>query len=134
MPTAQEPESSPAPRPTRGSSFVTTGPMGGAGLRGPIEPVVIFSYQKNVRLEGIDPFSGYLISVTGHIPGRAPGRSSVFSRSDSRSGMPSFELNPTFTALKPPFCSSYGVVLRCLWIVMALTVDRLWIDRGGVWR
>jgi len=44
--------------------------------------------------------------------------------------MASFELNPTFTALNPPFCSSYGVVLRCLWIVMALTVDRLWIDCG----
>ena len=28
--------------------------MGGAGLRGPIELVVIFSYQKNVRLEGIE--------------------------------------------------------------------------------
>ncbi|HBZ84516.1 MAG TPA: hypothetical protein DEO44_02100 [Verrucomicrobia subdivision 6 bacterium] len=29
----------------------------GAGLRGPIEPVVIFSSQKNVRLEGIEPSS-----------------------------------------------------------------------------
>jgi hypothetical protein len=29
--------------------------MGGAGLRGPIEPMVILSYQKNVRLEGIEP-------------------------------------------------------------------------------
>jgi hypothetical protein len=34
-----------------------------------------------------------------------------------------FDLNPTFTALKTPFCPSYGVVLRCFWMVMALTVD-----------
>jgi hypothetical protein len=43
---------------------------------------------------------------------------------------PLFALNPTFTPLKTPFRTSYGVVLRCLWIVMALTVD----DCGGLWR
>jgi hypothetical protein len=75
--------------------------------------VVIFSYQKNVRLEGIDPFSGYLISVLGHIPGQALGISSVFSRSGSRLGMAFFALNPTFAPLKTPFGSSYGVVSRC---------------------
>ena len=35
-------------------------------------------------------FKGYLILVPGHIPGRAPGRFSVFSRSGSRPGMASF--------------------------------------------
>jgi hypothetical protein len=44
--------------------------------------------------------------------------------------MTSFALNPTFALLKTPFRASYGVVLRCFWIVMALTVDRLWIDCG----
>jgi hypothetical protein len=34
-----------------------------------------------------------------------------------------FDLNPTLTPLKTAFHSSYGVVLRCFWIVMALTVD-----------
>jgi len=46
---------------------------------------------------------------------------------------PLFDLNPTLTPLKTPFRTSYGVVLRCFWIVMALTVDWLWIDRGWLW-
>jgi hypothetical protein len=36
---------------------------------------------------------------------------------------PLFALNPTLTPLKTPFRTSYGVVLRCFWMVMALTVD-----------
>jgi len=36
---------------------------------------------------------------------------------------PLFGLNPTFSPLKTPFQSSYGVVLRCFWVVMALTMD-----------
>ncbi len=98
----------------------------GVGQRGPIEPVVIFFYPKNVRLEGIDPFSGYLISVLGHIPGQAPGRFSVVSRSGSRPSWASFDLNPTFIPLKTPFRSSCGVVLRCFFKFMdclALFVD-----------
>ena len=45
-----------------------------------------------------------------------------------------FDLNPTFTALKTPFYSSYGVVSGLLWrwpwIDYGLTVD----DCGGLWR
>ena len=58
-------------------------------------------------------FSGYLISVPGHIPGQAPGKVSVFSRSGYRPGMASFAPNPTFTPLKTTFRASYGVVSRC---------------------
>jgi hypothetical protein len=39
--------------------------------------------------------------------------------------MASFDLNPTFTPLKTPFRSSYGVVLRCFLL--------FFIVRGHSW-
>jgi len=47
--------------------------------------------------------------------------------------MASFALNPTFTPLKTPFRSSYGVVSRCFLKFMdclALFVDCYGVDRG----
>ena len=77
--------------------------------------MLIFSYQKKTC--GWRESNPRLISVPGHIPGRATGRFSVFSRSSSRPGMPSFAPNPTFTPLKTPFWLSYGVVSYCLSLV-----------------